>query len=83
MTGEQKNAAERCSVTRSAAQPPRDPEDGRAYQVHLTAPGRKLTEPPARDIARAEAEVLMPLTEPEQRTFKRLLRKLLSTASPE
>lgn len=61
----------------------RDPLDGRAYQIHLTAAGRKLADSVARDIARAEASVLGGLTESEQRTFRRLLRKILANTQGE
>jgi DNA-binding MarR family transcriptional regulator len=52
------------------------PHDGRAMGLHLTSAGQKLIRDAERTAAHLEAEVAGRLTQAEQRTLLRLLRKV-------
>jgi DNA-binding MarR family transcriptional regulator len=54
------------------------PEDGRAYQVYLTAHGRRLASTASKRVQRVDREVLKILSASERKTFKSLLGRLLT-----
>jgi DNA-binding MarR family transcriptional regulator len=56
-----------------------NPDDRRAYEVHLTVGGRRLAQQADRHARRVEREVLGVLSLAEQRTLKALLRTLLES----
>lgn len=53
-----------------------DPEDRRAYAVHLTEPGRARTIEAGAIVARVEDDFLSPLSASERTRFDALLRRL-------